>query len=111
MDDLRQKYLDAISNAADEAALEETRLELSAEREARRFSDQARKVAIQEADRQAERAETVKARTIVIRKRPDGDEQAVSLQHADGQQQNGPGGRGVGERAGSEGDLTAPHRV
>ena len=26
MDDLRQKYLDAISNAADEAALEETRL-------------------------------------------------------------------------------------
>ena len=26
MDDLRQKYLDAISNAADEATLEETRL-------------------------------------------------------------------------------------
>ena len=26
MDDLRQKYLDAISNASDEAALEETRL-------------------------------------------------------------------------------------
>lgn len=64
---------------ATKSALEETRLELSAEREARRFSDQARKVAIQEADRQAERAETVKARTIVIRKRPDGNEIAADI--------------------------------
>lgn len=64
---------------ATKSALEETRLELSAEREARRFSDQARKVAIQEADRQAERAETVKARTIVIRKRPDGNETAADI--------------------------------
>ena len=64
---------------ATKSALEESRLELSAEREARRFSDQARKVAIQEADRQAERAETVKARTIVIRKRPDGNEIAADI--------------------------------
>ena len=57
----------------------ELRLDLAAEKEARRFSDQARNVAIAESERQADREETVKTRTITIRKRPDGNEIAADI--------------------------------
>ncbi len=55
------------------------RLEITAVKEAKRFADEARNVAIAEADRQAKRASTVKTRTITIRKRPDGNETAAPI--------------------------------
>jgi hypothetical protein len=58
---------------------ETLRLDLAAEQEARRFSDEARKVAIAEGERQADRAATVKTRTITIRKRPDGKDPAAPI--------------------------------
>lgn len=64
---------------ATKSALEETRLELATEKEARRFADEARRVAIDEADRQADRAANVRTRTITIRKRPDGNETAADI--------------------------------
>lgn len=64
---------------ATKSALADVRLELSAEKEARRFADEARNVAIAERDRQAERDVIVRTRTIEIRKRPDGDEIAADI--------------------------------
>lgn len=55
------------------------RLEIAAAKEAQRFADLARDVAIEEAERQAERADTVKTRTITIRKRADGKDPAADI--------------------------------
>lgn len=62
-----------------ETANDNLRLEITSVKEAKRFADEARKVAIAEADRQANRAATVKTRTITIRKRPDGNETAAPI--------------------------------
>mgnify|MGYP000203402330 CR=1 FL=1 len=62
-----------------ETANDNLRLEITSVKEAKRFADEARNVAIAEADRQAKRASTVKTRTITIRKRPDGNETAAPI--------------------------------
>ncbi len=67
------------NNGRLETANDNLRLEITAVKEAKRFADEARNVAIAEADRQAERASTVKTRTITIRKRPDGNEIAAPI--------------------------------
>lgn len=55
------------------------RLDLAAAQAAQRFAEEARRVAIAEADRQAVRDAATKARTATIRRRPDGNEAAPAI--------------------------------
>lgn len=60
-------------------ALREARQDLFAKEEELRLVEAARDVAIEFGEKQAERAQTVKTRTIKIRKRPDGKDPAAAI--------------------------------
>lgn len=60
-------------------ALEQTRLELATKEAELEQAEIARDVAVEFGDEQAARADTVRTRTVTIRKRPDGNEVAADI--------------------------------